>query len=151
MLAGQELPIQKVNIVNNLLHATTEYKPVGVQLYITPQAIGGGMIKLHTVSIVSSVAGFTALPSIQGDETVSPLFMNPIIDSREAETAVTVPAGETLVISGMRMVRTTTREDKVPGLGDIPIIGNLFKSHRSQQQLTDLYFFVTPTLASAAE
>jgi type II secretory pathway component GspD/PulD (secretin) len=151
MLAGQELPIQKVNIVNNVLHAATEYKPVGVQLYITPQAIGGGMIKLHTVSIVSSVSGFTALPSIKGDQTVNPLFMNPIIDSREAETAVTVPEGETLVISGMRMVRTTTREDKVPGLGDIPLIGNLFKSHRSQQQLTDLYFFVTPTLASAAD
>lgn len=151
MLAGQELPIQKVNIVNNVLHAATEYKPVGVQLYITPQAIGGGMIKLHTVSIVSSVSGFTALPSIRGKKEADPLFMNPIIDSREAETAVTVPAGETLVISGMRMVRTTTREDKVPGLGDIPLIGNLFKSHRSQQQLTDLYFFVTPTLASAAD
>src|SRR5690606_7090857 len=149
MLAGQELPIQKVNIVNNNLHATTEYKPVGVQLYIAPQAIGGGMVKLHTVSIVSSVAGFSALPVIRGGGHTSPLFQNPIIESREAETAVTVPEGETLVISGMRMVRTTTREDKIPGLGDLPLIGNLFKSHRSQQRMTDLYFFVTPTLASA--
>ncbi len=149
MLAGQELPIQEVNIVNNNIHASTKYKPVGVQLYITPQAIGGGMIKLHTVSIVSSVAGFSPLPAIRGDGKQNALLMNPVIDSREAETAVTVPEGETLVISGMRMVRTTTREDKVPGLGDIPFIGNLFKSHRSQQHLTDLYFFVTPTLASA--
>lgn len=150
MLAGQELPIQSVNIVNNVLQTATTYKPVGVQLYITPQAIGGGMVKLHTVSIVSSVAGFSPLPSIRGLQQDN-FMMNPIIDSREAETAVTVPEGETLVISGMRMVRTTTREDKVPGLGDLPLIGNLFKSHRSQQHLTDLYFFVTPTLASAAE
>lgn len=150
MLAGQELPIQSVNIVNNVLQTATTYKPVGVQLYITPQAIGGGMVKLHTVSIVSSVAGFSPLPSIRGLQQDN-FMMNPIIDSREAETAVTVPEGETLVISGMRMVRTTTREDKVPGLGDLPLIGNLFKSHRSQQHLTDLYFFVTPTLASAAD
>lgn len=153
MLAGQELPIQSVNIVNNVLQTATTYKPVGVQLYITPQAIGDGLVKLHTVSIVSSVAGFSPLPAIRGgaQQQQDGLLMNPIIDSREAETAVTVPEGETLVISGMRMVRTTTREDKIPGLGDIPLLGNLFKSHRSQQRLTDLYFFVTPTLASAAE
>ena len=151
MLAGQELPIQSANIVNNNTQIATSYKPVGVQLYITPQAIGNGMVKLHTVSIVSSVSGFTPLPSIRGEPRPSALFLNPIIDSREAETAVTVPEGETLVISGMRMVRTVTREDKIPGLGDIPILGMLFKSHRSQQRMTDLYFFVTPTLASAAE
>ena len=151
MLAGQELPIQSANLVNNVLQATTQYKPVGVQLYITPQAIGNGQIKLHTVSVVSSVAGFSPLPAIRGRQQQDPLLMNPIIDSREAETAVTVAEGETLVISGMRMVRTTTREDKVPGLGDIPLLGNFFKSHRSQQHMTDLYFFVTPTLASAAD
>jgi type II secretory pathway component GspD/PulD (secretin) len=46
----------------------------------------------------------------------------------------------------LRMIRTTTRESKVPGLGDIPGLGWLFKNHRSQKQQTDLYFFVTPTL-----
>ena len=54
--------------------------------------------------------------------------------------------GTTLVISGLRMVRTTTREEKVPGLGELPILGWLFKNHRTQQQQTDLYFFLTPTL-----
>src|SRR5205085_4986643 len=68
------------------------------------------------------------------------------IESREAETAVTIDDGSTLVISGLRMSRTTTRENKVPGLGDLPLLGWLFKNHRSQQQLTDLYFFVTPQL-----
>ena len=66
--------------------------------------------------------------------------------SREAETAVTVEDRNTLVISGLRMVRTTSREEKIPGLGDIPLLGWLFKNHRSQQQHTDLYFFITPTL-----
>ena len=73
-------------------------------------------------------------------------MLNPVIDSREAETSVTVDDGSTLVISGLRMNRTTTREDKIPGLGDVPILGWLFKNHRTQQEQTDLYFFITPTM-----
>jgi type II secretory pathway component GspD/PulD (secretin) len=145
MLAGQEMPIQSANLVNNVLQTTTLYKPVGVQLYITPQAVGEDRVKLHTISIVSSVSGFAPLPTLTGG-THPQALINPVIESREAETAVTVNDGSTLVISGLRMIRTTTREAKVPGLGDIPILGWLFKNHRSQQQLTDLYFFVTPTL-----
>ncbi|HWP40454.1 MAG TPA: hypothetical protein VNL70_05965, partial [Tepidisphaeraceae bacterium] len=70
---------------------------------------------------------------------------------REAETAVTVEDRDTLVISGLRMIRNTTRQNKVPGLGDIPLIGWMFKNHRTQQQVTDLYFFVTPTLLQFAD
>jgi Flp pilus assembly secretin CpaC len=145
MLAGQELPIQTASIVNGVLQISTTYKPVGVQLYITPQAVGNDRVKLHAISIVSSVSGFNPMPKISGNNPTQ-MLVNPVIESREAETAVTVDDGATLVISGLRMNRVTTRENKVPGLGDIPILGWLFKNHRSQQQLTDLYFFVTPTL-----
>ena len=147
LLAGQELPIQSANIVNNVLQTLTTYKPVGVQLYITPQAASDNRVKLHTISIVSSISGFSTLPTIEGHNNPRTL-VNPIIDSREAETQVTIGNGDTLVISGLRMIRTTTREEKVPGLGDIPVLGWAFKNHRSQQQLTDLYFFVTPQLLS---
>lgn len=145
MLAGQELPIQSANLVNNIVQTTTSYKPVGVQLYITPQAISDEHVKLHTISIVSSVSGFSPLPTLSGNRDVG-TFVNPIIDSREAETQVTINHGDTLVISGMRMIRSTSREEKIPGLGDLPALGWLFKNHRTQQQLTDLYFFVTPSL-----
>ena len=102
-------------------------------------------MKLHAISIVSNVAGFAPLPKINGSNP-DKVLVNPIIESREAETAVTIGDGDTLVISGLRMARTVTRENKVPGLGDLPLLGWLFKNHRSQQQMTDLYFFVTPTL-----
>jgi hypothetical protein len=148
LLAGQELPIQSADIINNALKASTKYKPVGVQLYVTPRLVGGTNVKLHTLSVVSSVAGFTPLPTLRGEpgERGNPLLLNPIIDSREAETQVTVPAGETLVISGLRTVRTVTREDKIPGLGDLPLLGHLFKNHRTQRRMSDLYFFLTPRL-----
>jgi type II secretory pathway component GspD/PulD (secretin) len=147
MLAGQELPIQSSSIANSTTQISTTYKPVGVQLYITPQVISDDRIKLHTISIVSSVSGFAPLPTLAGGtQAGTATLVNPILDSREAETAVTIADKSTLVISGLRMVRTTTRENKVPGLGDIPALGWLFKTHRSQQQVTDLYFFVTPQL-----
>jgi type II secretory pathway component GspD/PulD (secretin) len=146
MLAGSELPIQSSTIVNNATQTTTTYKPVGVQLYITPQALGPDTVKLHAISVVSAVSGFVPLPTISGVETPSKLLVNPIIDSREAETTVTIEDGNTLVFGGLRMIRTTSRESKLPGLGDIPGLGWLFKNHRSQKQQTDLYFFVTPTL-----
>jgi type II secretory pathway component GspD/PulD (secretin) len=86
------------------------------------------------------------LPTITGDATPSRLLVNPILDSREAETTVTIEDGSTLVFGGLRLIRTTSRESKIPGLGDLPGLGWLFKNHRSQKQQTDLYFFVTPTL-----
>ena len=149
MLAGQEMPIQTANFLNGLLTTSTTYKPVGVQLYITPQAVGLDRIKLHTISIVSSISGFTPIPTLSGQNPTQ-FMTNPVIDAREAETAVTVDNGSTLVISGLRMSRTTTREEKVPGLGDLPLLGWMFKNHHSQEQLTDLYFFVTPTLLDVA-
>lgn len=144
MQAGQEIPIQSTNIANNaVVTLATVYKPIGVQLYITPETAGPERVKLHAISIVSSIAGFSPLPMLDGGTT--PL-QNPVIDSREAETAVTVDEGSTLVISGLRMIRTISREEGIPGLSDVPVLGWLFKNHRSQQEQTDLYFFITPTL-----
>ena len=143
MLAGQEVPIQTSNLVNNVVQIGTTYKPVGVQLYITPEADGRHRVKLHTISIVSAISGFSPLQSMDGSHAPA---VNPVIDSREAETAVTVEEGNTLVISGLRMTRTTTREEGIPGLEDIPALGWLFKNHRTQQEHTDLYFFITPAM-----
>jgi type IV pilus assembly protein PilQ len=92
------------------------------------------------------VSGFVPLPDMVGNDQPNKLLVNPIIDSREAETTVTIDNGNTLVFGGLRMIRTTARESKMPGLGDIPFLGMLFKNHRSQKSQTDLYFFVTPTL-----
>jgi type II secretory pathway component GspD/PulD (secretin) len=153
MLAGQELPIQSAKIANDqLITEKVTYKPVGVQLYITPQVIGPRDVKLHVVTEVSAVAGFSELPSIHGQGSAEPTtLVNPIFDTREAETFVTIGHGATLVIGGLRMIRTVTREQKVPGLGDIEVLEWLFKNHRSQNVINDLYFFVTPRLIASGK
>jgi len=146
MLAGQEVPVQSAIISNDqVVTQNVNYKPIGVQLYITPQVVGPRSVKLHVVTIVSAISGFTELSSM-GQKEAGQVSVNPVLDSREAETFVTVQNDATLVIGGLRMIRTITRERKIPGLGDLPIIEWLFKSHRSRNTVDDLYFFVTPRL-----
>ena len=146
MLAGQELPISSARVSNNnVITEKTTYKPIGVQLYITPQTVGPDSVKLHVVTVVSALSGFSRRMALDETDSVQPV-VNPILESREAETSVTVPDGHTLVIGGLRTVRHITRERKVPGLGDLKILEWLFKNHRSQRQLNDLYFFVTPRI-----
>ncbi len=147
MLAGQELPIASARESNdNLITEKTVYKPVGVQLYVTPQVVGADSVKLHILTIVSAVAGFQELTSLDG---ATSRILNPIFDTREAHTYVTIPRGGSLMIGGLRQSRTIVRENKLPGLGNIPYLGWLFKSHRDQKHITDLYFFVTPRIINS--
>ena len=149
VLAGQEMPVQSAILSNdNVVTQQLSYKPIGVQLYVTPQIIGTESVKLHVVTVASEISGFKPLTAMGGmaQEQVSATVMNPILDTREAESYVDIPDGNALVIGGLRRVRKIVRENKIPGLGDIPYLGWLFKRHRSQTQITDLYFFVTPRI-----
>ena len=148
MMAGQELPIREGRLTNDkFVTEKITYKPVGVQLHITPQSIGENSVKLHILTVVSAISGFAPLPSMKNNEIKGQL-MNPVLDSRQAETRVEVPHGSTLAFGGLRMARQIGREEKIPILGDAPGIGNLFKSKRRQKTMSDLYFFVTPHLVS---
>jgi type II secretory pathway component GspD/PulD (secretin) len=148
MQAGQEMPIQTAEIHKNDTVVTRKlvYKPVGVQLHVTPQATGNDSIKLHVVTSLSAISGFSPLPTMDSAFAPNQTLINPIIDSREAITHVTIKDKNTLVIGGMKMIRKVSRESKIPGLGDIAFIEWLFKNQRSQKQVNDLYFFVTPRL-----
>ena len=148
MMAGQELPIREGRITNDkFITEKISYKPVGVQLHITPQSIGEESVKLHILTVVSGISGFAPLPKMK-ENAFNERLMNPVLDSRQAETRVEVPHGSTLAFGGLRMARQVGREEKIPILGDAPLLGNLFKSKRKQTMMSDLYFFVTPTLVS---
>ena len=151
MIAGKEIPINSARLANdNLISEVTTYKPVGVQLYVTPQSISENSVKLHVLTVVSSVAGFDPRQSLMGQDSLQNI-VNPIFNTREAQTSVTVPDGTTLVVGGLRMVRQIQRERKIPGLGDIWGLEWLFKSHRSQRNISDLYFFITPNIVHSPE
>ena len=105
---------------------------VGVTLQIAPRVAGDGFVSSHVFCVVSSVTGVS-----QGYPTIS---------QREAETSATVRDGDSFVIGGLTQDENTTTKTKVPLLGDLPLIGQAFRTDRSTKTKTELYIVVTPRI-----
>ena len=110
-----------------------EYKDVATSLTITPQVNQAEVVRLEI--------GVEVIKLKDTGTTDSPTTFK-----RTAETTVVVHNEQTVVIGGMIGQDTTTGEYKVPLLGDIPVLGWLFKSHGNKQEKTNLYIFITPRI-----
>ena len=132
-LAGGEYPYT-VSTING---PTVLFKPYGIRLDIQPRVDRNGVIRALVDSEVSAID-----PSIV---TVA----GPALSTRKTSTEFNLRAGETLVLSGLVSRRTSVNIDKVPFLGDIPILGALFRSKRFQNDETELVVFVTPTVVDS--
>lgn len=130
-LAGGEIPIPIRGRDGEL---TVEFKQVGVILDFSPVADPDGFIATKINVEVSAVDESVQVQDIPGFTT------------RRTEMEMNVQAGQTMVISGMLQAEDSKAVGKVPGLGSIPIIGELFKSRDFQQKSTELVIFVTPYL-----
>lgn len=115
---------------------TVQFKPFGVQLNFTPTVTASGAIDLKIAPEVSSLDYADAV-TLQG-------FLIPAISQRRAETEVILREGESFAIAGLIDNRVTREADKVIGLGSIPILGNLFKTHSDQKSTTELLVVITP-------
>src|SRR3546814_778345 len=114
---------------------TIEREDVGIKLEVTPQINAGGGITLQLRQEVSSVAG-----------PVSADYNELIINKREVETRVLVDDGAIVVIGGLLDQAERSSVDKVPLLGDIPILGSLFRSKAKSKDKTNLMVFIRPTI-----
>ena len=114
-----------------------QYVNVGVTLQIAPRVTSDGFVTSHVFCVVSSVTGTS-----QGYPTIS---------QREAETSATVRDGETFVIGGLTEESDITSNNKIPGLGDLPIIGGLFGLRTETKSKTELYIVVTPHIVKRAD
>lgn len=117
-----------------------EYKDVGTTLKITPQINKGDAIRLKIKQETSRVDKV---------ETAETGALQPTTRKRTTETTVQVGNGQTLVISGLIGEDKSEGQDKVPFLGDIPIIGQAFKKRSSAGIKTNLFVFITPRVTSA--
>ncbi|MFP5239636.1 MAG: type II secretion system secretin GspD [Acidobacteriota bacterium] len=119
-----------------------DYKDVGTTLKVTPQINEGNSIKLKIKQETSRV-----------DETVTQQTgtLQPTTRKRLTETTVLVKDGQTIVLSGLIGKSRSEGNSKVPGLGDIPILGNLFKKRSEDDLKTNLFVFITPRIATTAE
>ena len=124
---------------------TTERKDVGLKLKITPHINEGNSLRLMLEQEVSSLDVSTS-KDILGENSGDLLF-----NTRSLKTAVLVDDGQTVVIGGLiEDVRSKSRK-KVPLLGDIPIIGNLFRYHQKGDQKKNLMLFIRPTIMRNSE
>lgn len=134
-LAGGEFPIP----INQGLGTTTiEYKNFGVSLAYTPTVLANGRISIRVRPEVSEL-------SSAGSVTLNG-FQVPALTIRRAETTVELGSGESFMIAGLLSNNSQNLVDKAPGLGDVPVLGNLFKSSNFRKGETELVIVVTPYL-----
>jgi len=110
---------------------TFEYRDVGIILEVTPHVSQSGLIRLE---LNSEFTKFIDTGSLDTQRTTK----------REAQTNVTMNSGSTVVIGGLIRDDKVTVEKKIPLVGDIPLVGELFKMRRDQLQKTNLLMFITP-------
>jgi type IV pilus assembly protein PilQ len=146
--AIREIPYQRLQQGGYQSFGTTEFKEVGVELQVTPHLAKDGMIRLHILPVFSVQSGNIPIPleTTAGPGGTIRTSPQPIVDRREADTITLVQDGDTVVIGGLRKEEITTETSKVPLLGDIPILGLLFRFEGEERISSELVVFITPRL-----
>ena len=130
-LAGGEVPYSTVDANGN---TNTAFKSYGVSLRITPRIEHNQAVRSRIEVEVSSVDTSMSAPG------------GPALKTRRAATEFNVRSGQTLVLAGFLSREASRNDDKIPGLGNVPILGRLFGSRRLQHSETELAIFVTPVV-----
>ncbi|TIO49150.1 MAG: type II and III secretion system protein family protein [Mesorhizobium sp.] len=128
--AGGEVPIRSVNSQGEI---EIVYKQFGVNLNFTPVVLDDGKIHMKLAPEVSDLTGFTPA----GD---------PIFTNRKLATVVNLRDGQSFAVGGLLSSKNTRLQDQVPWLGQVPIVGALFKNSSTQKEETELVVIVTPHL-----
>ena len=136
-LAGGEIPIL-VPGGGGGETVTIDYKPFGVSLDFIPTLLPGERINLRVRPEVSTIS--------QAGAVVLDGFSVPAFTVRRAETSVELASGQTFAIAGLFQRDLATDTDKFPVLGDVPVLGQLFKSQRFKRYETELVILITPYL-----
>ena len=137
-LAGGEFPFPVVQSGVGLNAVTIIFKEFGVRLKFTPTLLSDGTIRLKVAPEVSALDFANGL-TISG-------FNVPALSTRRAETEIELRDGQSFAIAGLIDSRLTESASKVPGLGNLPIIGYLFRSRNVNKNNTELLVMVTPKL-----
>ncbi len=140
-LAGGEFPIPVVQGGSGAGGGTSvsiEYREYGVRVSFTPIVLGDGTIRLHAAPEVSELSDVGAV-TIQG-------FRVPALITRKAASTLELKSGQTFAMAGLLQDNVQAVNSRIPGLGDLPILGPLFRSVRYQKNETELVVLVTASL-----
>jgi general secretion pathway protein D len=148
---GDEVPVptqqsQSAIVANAPIINSISYRNTGVILGITPRVGDNGRIQLDIEQEVSDVKATTSTAT--GDDTQG--VPAPTIAQRRVKTSVAVGDGEAIMLGGLMRDQTTVTHSKVPVVGDIPVVGNLFKSKDDNISRTELFIAITPHVVKDA-
>ena len=136
-LSGGEFPFPVVQGGSNVGAVTIQFRPFGVKLdFLGTIDSAAGVIRLHVAPEVSTL-DFTNAVTISG-------FVVPALSTRRAETEIELKDGQSFAIAGLIDRREQAQLSKIPGIGDIPILGQLFRSKNINRSNTELLVLVTP-------
>jgi pilus assembly protein CpaC len=137
-LAGGEFPVPILQGGGNAGAVTVQFREYGIRLNFNPTITANGTIKMYIKPEVSTIDLSNAV-SLSG-------FTIPALSTRRMETNVELKEGQSFLIAGLMDDRTTEQMSKVPGLANIPILGQLFKSRLERKSKTELVVIVTPEI-----
>ena len=142
---GEQIPVQSQSVASSSgsTQYSYDYKSVGVKLKITPHITNDEQISLDLYQEVNQTDGETQL--------LGTAIVPPKIQKRDIKTKVTVVNGKTIVVGGLISNSKTIQETKVPILGDIPLLGWLFKRKTESYSKKNLLVFITPHLVTKPE
>ncbi|MCB9919305.1 MAG: tetratricopeptide repeat protein [Planctomycetes bacterium] len=121
---------------------SVRFEDAGVTVSVTPQIGEDGIITAHVMPSIVEVSGYISTPDN--------LVTEPILNTRSVTTVLRVPDGQPIVLGGLRSERKTESLEKVPLLGDIPIVGNLFRTTIQERADTELVIVLTPRILTSA-
>jgi type II secretory pathway component GspD/PulD (secretin) len=142
LITGEEVPIFASTVTGGSTTVSTEFKPVGVKLQVTPLRVSGDTIELEVNPEVSAVTG-----SSQGPEGSTA----PIVASRSTRTTLRLKDAQILSIAGLMRNDVFNDVNKIPVLGDLPIVGPLFRSVRERYTRTQLVFLLRVHILDVGE
>jgi len=135
-LAGSKVPVQQVTGTGGAQTISITFEEVGVKLNFAPEALEDGVIRLKIdPAEVSNIVRFI---EFQGG------VVAPEIDTRRVSTGVDLKEGESLVLAGLLSEEMKKNIRKIPLLGDIPILGAIFRATKDELEQKELAFFITP-------
>ena len=141
-LSGGEFPIPVPRGDNGV---TIEFKEFGIGLKFLPVVLDSNRINLRINVSVSELVSASSI-ALRSDDTTTQFFV-PALSSRSAYSTVELADGQTIGIAGLISEDTRDAVNKFPGLGDVPVLGHLFRSQEFEKGETELVIMVTPQLA----
>ncbi|MGE4285677.1 MAG: type II secretion system protein GspD [Phycisphaerae bacterium] len=140
IVTGEDLPIYSTSITNNTVNTDVKYKRTGISLDVTPQRINNKTVKLKVNPEVSTVTRYEKYQDIN----------TPVVSIRNIETELTVSDGQIIMLGGLYSTEELAGKVKVPVLGYLPWVGELFTSRDNSSQVKQLIFFMKVRIVKSA-